>query len=115
MTILSTDHRDAMKREKGIVLDKDRHGNLRCYYRRAGLPKIRLREPYGSDAFYDELACARLGQPYVKADTRPKPMAETAAQGHLRLAGARIPAPQQVFAGKKHAGTKAPRPRRHRR
>jgi site-specific recombinase XerD len=70
-----------MKREKGIVLDKDRHGNLRCYYRRAGLPKIRLREPYGSDAFYDELACARLGQPYVKADTRPKPMAETAGKG----------------------------------
>ena len=38
-------------RLKYIVEDTDRHGNVRLYYRRPGVPKIRLRGPIGSSEF----------------------------------------------------------------
>jgi len=56
-----------------LVKDTDRHGNDRYYFRMPGRPKIRLREPFGSDAFQEELRCARLGLPYRNAATQPKP------------------------------------------
>ena len=49
---------------RGITRDRDRHGNERLYFRKRGYPKIRLREAEGTDAFEEELACARLGIPY---------------------------------------------------
>lgn len=48
----------------GVSVDFDRHGNPRYYFRRQGAPKVRLRETPGTDAFKDEVACARLGLPY---------------------------------------------------
>lgn len=71
---------------RGITRDEDRHGNVRLYYRRRGVPKIRLREKEGTDAFEEELACARLGIPY-----QPK------------VSGKRIPG--QTTLGKAAAGT----------
>lgn len=54
---------------KGVTRDTDRHGNVRYYFRRRGMAnKIRLREEYGSDAFEEELSCARLGLQYEKKD-----------------------------------------------
>ncbi|WP_150526036.1 tyrosine-type recombinase/integrase [Roseibium sediminis] len=60
------------KHPKGVVADKDRHGNLRYYYRKAGQPKIRLRQPFDTDEFHQELACARLGIPYSRLEAAPE-------------------------------------------
>ncbi|MFX9015977.1 hypothetical protein ABTN29_19980, partial [Acinetobacter baumannii] len=44
-----------------LVRDTDRHGNVRWYVRVPGKPKIRIREDYGTQAFWsvyrDALAC----------------------------------------------------------
>lgn len=54
----------------GVSYDPDRHGNPRYYFRRQGQPKVRLHETPGTDAFRDEVACARLGISFaVKAKT----------------------------------------------
>lgn len=55
---------------KYVVEDRDRHGNLRLYYRRAGQPKLRLRGPMGSREFW---------QDYQAALKNPKPKAKTKA------------------------------------
>ncbi|RUM98084.1 site-specific integrase [Pseudaminobacter arsenicus] len=47
-------------------MDKDRRDNERYYFRQLGKKKVRLREPYGSDAFLEELRCAREGIPYTQ-------------------------------------------------
>lgn len=60
------------KRAKGLIKDTDRHKNDRWYYRKKGMPKVRLREPYGSDAFWEEYSAAVLGVPYVKGGEKPK-------------------------------------------
>lgn len=54
----------APKKEKSVIRDIDRHGNVRWYFRKKGNPKVRLRQPYGSQAFYEELSHARLGLDY---------------------------------------------------
>lgn len=59
-------------KHKGLVKDTDRHGNDRYYFRRKGFPKVRLREPFNSPAFLEELRCAQLGIPY-QALVAPKP------------------------------------------
>lgn len=53
------------KRAKGLVKDTDRHGNDRWYYRRKGMPKVRLREAFGTDAFWEEYSAAVLGVGYA--------------------------------------------------
>lgn len=53
-------------RLKHITQDKDRHGNVRTYYRAPGKSKIRLRSEVGSDAFMEEYRCAEAGIPYVE-------------------------------------------------
>lgn len=62
---------------RGITRDIDRHGNVRLYFRKRGLPKVRLREAEGSDAFEAELASARLGIPYGQ---KPAPKAAAPAR-----------------------------------
>jgi site-specific recombinase XerD len=62
------------KRAKGLVKDTDRHGNDRWYFRRKGAAKVRLREPYGTDAFWEEYSAAVLGVPYVAGGAQPKPV-----------------------------------------
>lgn len=59
------------KRAKGLLYDPDRHGNDRWYYRRVGMPKIRLREPYGTDDFWREYSAAVLGVPFTKQVSMP--------------------------------------------
>jgi integrase len=49
---------------KGVSIDRDRHGNVRYYFRAAGRAKVRLREVPGTAAFDREVACARLGVAY---------------------------------------------------
>lgn len=66
---------------KGVVRDRDRHGNERYYFRPTEGPKIRLREPFDSEEFHDELACARLGLPYNKQNTKKG----DTALGRIRL------------------------------
>jgi integrase len=70
-------------RLKGITEDRDRHGNVRVYYRVKGRPKVRLSEPYGSAAFMEEYRCAELGIPYRSSDptTRAKEQRKPAAEG----------------------------------
>lgn len=65
------------KRAKGLVKDTDRHGNERWYYRKKGMPKVRLHEPYDSDGFWEEYSAAVLGVPYVKGRAAPKPVGVT--------------------------------------
>lgn len=65
------------KLPKHVVVDRDRHNNVRLYYRVPGSPKVRLRETPGTKAFDDEVACARMGLPYqspdkIKHDPRSK-------------------------------------------
>jgi integrase len=55
---------------KYVVEDRDRHGNLRLYYRKAGQPKVRLRGPMGSPEFW---------QDYQAALKNPKPKAKPKA------------------------------------
>lgn len=49
---------------KGVSVDRDRHKNIRLYYRVAGRAKVRLKERPGTKEFDAEVACARLGIPY---------------------------------------------------
>lgn len=68
----------------GVTIDFDRHGNARLYFRRQGSPKIRLREMPGTDAFKDEVACARLGLPYKETAARPTTTGTKAPKDSLR-------------------------------
>ena len=43
----------ALVKFRYVTRDRDRHGNLRFYFRRPGKPKIRLRGLPGSDEFAD--------------------------------------------------------------
>lgn len=63
---------DKDRSAKGLVFDKDRHKKDRWYFRRKGQPKVRLREPYGTDAFWEEYSAAVLGVPYVSRTAPPK-------------------------------------------
>lgn len=58
------------KLPKGVSPDRDRHGNVRLYFRAAGRSKVRLHEMPGTKAFDDEVACARLGIPYESKSTQ---------------------------------------------
>jgi len=55
------------KLPKGVVKDRDRYGGYRLYFRAPGRPKVRLNETPGTDAFEEEVSCARLGIKYVPA------------------------------------------------
>lgn len=62
------------KLPKGVTLDRDwRTKEPRFYFRAPGRPKVRLTEEPGSEAFENEVACARLGVPYLKPGEKPKP------------------------------------------
>lgn len=52
------------KLPKGVVPDRDRHGNVRLYFRTTGRPRVRLAEMPGTREFDAEVSCARLGIPY---------------------------------------------------
>ncbi len=52
-----------------VTRDKDRHGNVRYYFRRPGKKKIRLRGQPGSDEFMAAYAAALAGE---KAEPEPK-------------------------------------------
>src|SRR5262245_48893071 len=49
-------------RFKYLWMDKDRHGNKRYYVVVPGRPKVRLREPFGSEAFRHEYDAAIAGE-----------------------------------------------------
>lgn len=56
--------------------DRDRHGNLRRYFRKriegtSKYRKVRLREAPGSAEFLEEFACALAGRPHAKPGERP--------------------------------------------
>lgn len=61
---------------KYITEDRDRHGNIRRYYRKRGQKKVRLREKPGTKAFLAEYELARSGktpitkQPLVRLDSQ---------------------------------------------
>ncbi|WP_105403971.1 hypothetical protein [Neorhizobium sp. T7_12] len=62
------------KLPKGVSLDRDwRKKEARFYFRATGKPKVRLTEEPGTEAFDKEVACARLGVPYVRPGEQPKP------------------------------------------
>ncbi|WP_315729119.1 tyrosine-type recombinase/integrase [Bradyrhizobium sp. SZCCHNS2015] len=60
--------------------DRDRHGNLRRYFRKripttGKFRKVRLREELGTAAFHEEFAAAMAGRPYQRPDAPPRPPA----------------------------------------
>ena len=57
---------------KGVSVDRDRHNNVRLYFRATGRPKVRLKEKPGTKEFDDEVSCARLGLPYAKNEVEAK-------------------------------------------
>ena len=59
----------AVLRLEYVTRDKDRHGNLRYYFRRPGKSKIRLRGQPGSDEFMAAYAAALAGE---KAEAEPR-------------------------------------------
>ena len=68
--------------------DKDRHGNVRRYFRKripggTKFRKVRLREAPGTPEFHQEFAAALAGRPYRKEETR-RPEPPTAATNSLR-------------------------------
>lgn len=84
---------------KGVVEDKDRHGNVRLYFRAAGKKKVRLRETPGSAEFHEEVRCARECIPYASTWSMPKSTVHTAAsrgsllwlcQEYFRRGGAEV-------------------------
>ncbi|MGV8832559.1 MAG: tyrosine-type recombinase/integrase [Devosia sp.] len=63
---------------KHITEDKDRHGNVRVYFRKAGQPKVRLTEKPGTDAFLKEYRRAASGEAVASATVpKAKPSADT--------------------------------------
>lgn len=70
------------KLPKGVSPDRDRHGNVRLYFRAAGRAKVRLREMPGTEEFENEVACARLGVAYAKpGDEKAEVKGQPAAPG----------------------------------
>lgn len=68
----------------GVTVDYDRHKNPRFYFRKQGAPKVRLRETPGTDAFKDEVACARLGLAYKATIDKQTIEQAKASKGSLR-------------------------------
>ena len=58
---------------KGVSVDRDRHKNVRLYFRARGRPKVRLRETPGTKEFDDEVACARIGVAYNQGGAQTHP------------------------------------------
>jgi integrase len=56
-------------RVKGFKMFRDRHGRLRCYHRKTGMPIDLVKAPIGSAEFFAE--CARLSA--LAVATTPKP------------------------------------------
>lgn len=77
---MSTDN----KLPKGVSVDRDRHQNVRLYFRKAGRPKVRLHEKPGTQAFEREVACARLGMPYEPESKLSQPQISVAKPGSLQ-------------------------------
>lgn len=42
-----------------VIADKDRHGNVRVYFRRKGFAKVRLHSPLNTKEFFEELELAK--------------------------------------------------------
>ncbi len=62
------------KLPKGVSLDRDfRTREPRYYFRAPGKKKVRLKETPGTVEFDKEVACARLGIPYIPAGQEEKP------------------------------------------
>lgn len=59
---------------KGVSVDRGfRKKQPRYYFRALGKPKVRLREIPGTADFEQEVACARLGIPYIPANEVEEP------------------------------------------
>ena len=52
-----------------VTQDRDRHGNLRFYFRRPGKPKVRLRGMFGSDEFMSAYQAALKENTGIAAKT----------------------------------------------
>ncbi|WP_375207251.1 site-specific integrase [Hyphococcus sp.] len=59
-----------MKKPKYVVVDYDRHGNARIYYREPGKRKIRLRGPLYEEDFWKDYQAAKEGK--LKPKEAPK-------------------------------------------
>ena len=56
---------------KYLIKEKDRHGNVRLYYRKKPGPRIRIRAEEGTPEFFVEYARAASGLELKKAGTKP--------------------------------------------
>lgn len=71
---------------KGVSIDRDRHGNVRLYFRAPGRSKVRLTESPGTQEFDEEVAAARLNVPYKPKIAKPETSTgrKDAAEGTLQ-------------------------------
>ena len=60
-----------MKKPRFVVVDIDRLGNERIYYRKPGARKIRLRGPLYSKEFWDDMAAVARGDLKPRAEKQP--------------------------------------------
>lgn len=72
MPIAGIDHCNVRVRLKYVSEDVDRHGNVRCYLRRPGHPKIRLRSMPGTPEFFAEYHAA-IGGTNTASASPPRP------------------------------------------
>lgn len=57
-----------------IIQERDRHGNVRVYFRKKPGPRIRIREPIGSPEFLAAYKAAVEGRAYTAEPKRPAPI-----------------------------------------
>lgn len=63
--------RRRVKKPRHVVVDIDRLGNERIYYRKPGQRKIRLRGPLYSAEFWDDMAAVSRGELKPRAEKQP--------------------------------------------
>lgn len=67
------DDMQGRKLPRGVYPDRDRHGNIRLFFRKGRGKRVRIFSPPGTREFEEELALARMGvQLSPKSDDRPQ-------------------------------------------
>lgn len=66
-----------------LIEDTDRHGNVRVYFRRGDAPKIRIRDPYPTPAFWTAYNSALTGSKAPAGPQQPERPGKLATSGSL--------------------------------
>ncbi|MGE0602183.1 MAG: tyrosine-type recombinase/integrase [Xanthobacteraceae bacterium] len=72
-----------IRKPKYLIEDIDRHGNVRVYFRRGDAPKIRIRDPFPTPAFWTAYQAALDGSKAPPGQPKPEKPGKPAARGSL--------------------------------